>query len=307
MAPTVGSGDGAVRSSINGLTDAARTARDETGEVADAIRAAMDGLGRISASVPRHEARALESAMHDITGDMLRTIEHLEQEVTSTIEGQVAELESLLRPAGSADPAESPPTVDDAVDDDDAPPLPPLDDLEAIKGTCEWAEIVVERYPRLTVDEVLAIYHYTTVEGVERMNGHLRNPERTPEADRATIQEFIDDATSGLTKLPKRPGVTYRGTKLPAHILPLWQVDAVVQDRAFYSSSVEAGVAEGFRRGGNALITITGRTGVDVQALSYFGHESEILFRPGTELRVLSKAWNDGLMCWEFEVVEVTR
>ncbi|WP_129710995.1 ADP-ribosyltransferase domain-containing protein [Haloactinopolyspora alba] len=242
---------------------------------------------------------------------MQRTLDTLDDEITGAVDTHVAELETLLRtdrtggPAGGTAETAGP----SAPPEDEPPPLPPLDDIPALKGTTEWAEAVVERYPRLTVDEVLAIYHYTTVDGVDEMNGHLRHPENTPEAARAAIQQRIDAAVSGLKKLPKVPGVTFRGTYIPEDILPDWRAGARVSDAAFYSSSTDAAVAEDFRlsRDGNVFVTITGATGVDVQALSHFGDEAEILFQPGTEWRVITAEWDERRTCWDLDVVEVTR
>ncbi len=289
---------GAIRSGIDGLAHTAATVRSEVDDIAESLRGAMDQIAQIAtADMPRREAPALESALHDITGDMLRTVDDLQHNVATAIDTQSAELETLLRPDNLT-------TAGPATNHDDPPPLPPLDDLDAIKGTPEWASAVVERYPRLTTDEVLAIYHYTTVQGVRETNRHLRHPERTPEADRAAIQKRIDDATSGLAKLPKVPGISFRGTDLPEHVLPNWRQDEVVIDPGFTSSSLEDLVAEDFRRGGNAFVTVIGHTGVNVQQLSHYGHEAEILFQPSTRFRVLEVTWDDEQSCWRFRAME---
>lgn len=288
----------AIRSGIDGLTHTAATAHSEIDDIAESLRAATDQIAHIAtADMPRREASALESALHDITGDMLRTVDDLQHNVATAIDTQSAELETLLRPDNLA-------AAGPATNHDDPPPLPPLDDLDAIKGTPEWASAVVERYPRLTTDEVLAIYHYTTVEGVREMNGHLRHPERTPEADRVAIQKRIDDAAAGLAKLPKVPGISFRGTDLPQWVLNQWAFGAKVHDPGFVSTSLDDAIAERFRDDGNALITITGHSGVNVQQLSHYGHEAEILFQPSTRFRVLDVTWDDEQSCWRFRAME---
>lgn len=299
MTASTGGRDRAIRSSADGLHTLATSAPGEIDDVDATLRAAMAEIITISTSaLPRGTANSLETALNDVTSDMLGTLDDLKHEVVDAIETHSDELEELLRP--DADTSGTRPDQDEQ-----PPPLPPLGDITHPKGSHEWAAEVVRRYPRLTVDEVLAIHYYTTVQGVEKMNGHLRDPDSTPEADREAIEKRIAAAASGLAKLPKYDGIAFRGTNLPDHVLPNWRRGARVSDPAFVSSSVDDAVAENFRRGGNAFITITGRSGVDVQQLSYFGAEAEILFRPGTSFRVVNAVWDDGRRCWDFDVDEV--
>lgn len=300
MTASTGGRDRAIRSSADGLHTLATSAPGEIDDVDATLRAAMAEIITISTSaLPRGTANSLETALNDVTSDMLGTLDDLKHEVVDAIETHSDELEELLRP--DADTSGTRPDQDEQ-----PPPLPPLGDITRPRGSHEWAEEVVRRYPRLTVDEVLAIHYYTTVQGVEKMNGHLRDPDSTPEADREAIEKRIAAAASGLAKLPQVPGTTFRGTNLPDHVLRNWRQGEVVSDPAFTSTSVDDGVAEGFRKGGNAFVTIAGRTGVDVSQLSYFGLESEILFLPGTRFRVLSAEWDDDRMCWRFRIVEAT-
>ncbi|MPZ63950.1 MAG: hypothetical protein GEU93_22390, partial [Propionibacteriales bacterium] len=194
--------------------------------------------------------------------------------------------------------------VDPAVN---PPPLPDFGDIPFQRGTDEWAEAVSERYPTLTKDDVLGIHDYTTEGGYSAMNNYLRNPDSVSPAAREAIEARIERASAGLSKLPRYQGETFRGTNLPDDVLARWQPGETVSDAAFTSSSTTAPVAERFARGKNAFIRIVGRNGRDVQQLSHYGDEAEVLFDRATQFRVLRRAWNDDLGRWEFTVMEVAQ
>jgi ADP-ribosyltransferase exoenzyme len=168
----------------------------------------------------------------------------------------------------------------------------------------EWANAVSTRHGEggLTTDEVLDIHWYTTNEGYNAMNGLSRSPQNYSVEEAAAIQARIDSATSGLNKLPTYDGTTYRGTNFPDNVLAEWVPGNTVHDRAFWSTSTSADVAEGFRGSGNAFVTIVdGRSGVDVQQLSFYGREAEFLFGRAAPFEVVSRNWNPAGF-WEFTV-----
>jgi hypothetical protein len=168
--------------------------------------------------------------------------------------------------------------------------LPDISDLPHPKNGADvddWAEAVAGRHPTLTPDEVRNIYRYTTDAGYQEMNTYLRSPSSFSPGDAARIQDEVDAAVSGMSKLPAHDGVTFRGTTMPQHVLDQWkEVGNEVSDRAFWSTSTDYDVAQGFRNGGNAFVTVEGRSGVDVQPLSHYGLEAEILMPPGTRFEV---------------------
>lgn len=159
-----------------------------------------------------------------------------------------------------------------------------------------WAAAVARTHPTLTQDEVLGIYRYTTQQGYDDMNSLLRGTRTFGPDEAARIQTDIDNAVSGMNKLPQAPGTTLRGTHLPDDVVQGYVVGNEVADPAFWSTTTTPSVAEDFRvhsvkpevrpEGGNAYITISGRSGVDVQQLSYYGAEAEILMPPGTRFVV---------------------
>lgn len=159
-----------------------------------------------------------------------------------------------------------------------------------------WATAVARTHPTLTQDEVLGIYRYTTQQGYDDMNSFLRGTRTFSPEEAARIQTDVDNAVSGLDKLPRAPGVTLRGTHLPDGVVDGYVVGNRVADPAFWSTTTTPSVAEDFRmhsvdltvrpQGGNAYMTISGRSGVDVQQLSHYGAETEILMAPGTPFLV---------------------
>ncbi|MFI2753888.1 ADP-ribosyltransferase [Cellulomonas sp. P22] len=185
-----------------------------------------------------------------------------------------------------------------------APPartaLPDISDLHHPRDGGDldaWADAVAGRHPDLTPDEVKAIYRYTTEPGYEEMNGFLRGTSTFSPQGAARIQRDIDDAVAGLGKLPQSSERVFRGAKFPPQVLDEWQPGEIVSDSAFWSTSTSRAVAEEFRvrNGGNVFITLQrGVRGVDVQQLSHFDGESEILLLPGTRLRVLDRVMDPG-------------
>ncbi|TDD71904.1 hypothetical protein E1262_04025 [Jiangella aurantiaca] len=181
------------------------------------------------------------------------------------------------------------------------------DDLGALLRPVPAAADATPHGPRrgLTPSQRRALHHYTTIEGVEEMNAYLRRPAEVPARRRPVLRRLIDDAVAGLAALPRFTGVAYRGTSLPAAQLPRWRPGVVVADRGFVSASASVSVAEAFRGGGNAFITVVGRSCADIRALSSFAHEAEVLYPPGTRFRVIGRSWDDRHECWSFLIEEV--
>ena len=256
-----------VRSAARGLAELSGLAHDGAGALAAAVRSRVARLAHTAAP-------ALSPSQHHA---LRATALAMDQPLATAAE-------TLILALGSA-----------------------ADDLEVLLRPAPGGGRVPHRVPAapLTPSQRHALYVYTTVDGVEQLNRHLRHPAGTPEERRAEVQRLVDDAVAGLAALPRFDGVSYRGTTLPAADLPRWRPGVVVADRGFASSSASAPVAEAFRRGGNAFITIAGRSGADIRSLSYFSHEAEVLFAPGTRFRVVGRSWDHRRQCWSFQIEEV--
>lgn len=93
------------------------------------------------------------------------------------------------------------------------------------------------------------------------------------------------------------PGTSYRGADLSDELLARYEPGRVVTERGFTSTSRDVTVAQG-DFGGNALFTVTGRSGRAVAPVSQFPGESEILYDRGTAFRVTGRTWDGGLRKW---------
>lgn len=173
------------------------------------------------------------------------------------------------------------------IDLSDAPPPPQgLDRLPDDPEVLKWVDDMHEKYPELSKDEIHGIWDYTTNTGYDDMNGALRSSGETP----PDVQARIDNAVSGLDKLPKHEGVTYRGTNLPDHVVQEIERTGTYHDPAFSSSSSNPAVANSFVHGGDnpTVMTIHGHSSTDVHPFSAAQRESEYLFKPGVKFDVVT-------------------
>lgn len=145
----------------------------------------------------------------------------------------------------------------------------------------------------LTNEDRAALHDYTTNDGYTTMNPFLRNPDGYSDADKAAIQARADRVSTGLAKLPPRPGTTYRGVNFSSDIAKNYQEGTVVTERAFTSTSTDASVATG-AFDGNTLMTVTGHSGRDIAPFSEFP-ESEILYDKGTQFQVIRNAFDPAI------------
>lgn len=105
------------------------------------------------------------------------------------------------------------------------------------------------------------------------------------------MQVRVDAITSALDKLPPYQGVVYRGVDLPPQVLADYQPGQVVSDSAFTSTS--ATQSQGFK--GPVELEIFSYTGRDIRMYAdpKYAHQDEVLFPPGTELRVESRFYDE--------------
>jgi SPP1 gp7 family putative phage head morphogenesis protein len=136
--------------------------------------------------------------------------------------------------------------------------------------------------PELTGEEAAAIRGYTG-STYQRLNRALRSGEYASDAN---LQAYVDAAQHGMSKMPKYAGLSSRGMSIrPERLeatMATYRPGAVVEESAFISSSTGDQAAFG----GNVFMKIQGKTGVDVSSFSYYGNEREVLFMPGTRLRI---------------------
>lgn len=151
----------------------------------------------------------------------------------------------------------------------------------------------------LTDDEYLAIRGYTS-NLYSDINPALRR------GDAGEWGSLVKNAESGMDKMAKNgfahEGAAKRGANFTdEQIAQLFPEGGTFKDQAFVSSSSKT--TQAFP--GNTSIEITSKTGIKVQSLSEFAHESEVLFPPGKEFQVVSKQFDPQANRWNIVLQEI--
>lgn len=138
---------------------------------------------------------------------------------------------------------------------------------------------LARRAPRrgMVDQELVATYSYTST-GYVPLNRGLRSGDPNKIA---SVAAFRDTLNGALDKLPDRPGMTRRGTDLPADVLARYQPGQVVTELGFTSTG------KPFK--GDVRFEIHGRHGKLVQPYSAHPSEEEVLFRSGTKFGVVRR------------------
>ena len=138
-------------------------------------------------------------------------------------------------------------------------------------------EVLDKKICNLTPEEFLAINDYSG-EYYQCMNAYLRqNKVKSPE-----IEGYIQKLNSALDKLPNYEGIVIRGADLSPELAKIHSVGAVVTYNAFTSTSTED------LAWGNDRFIILSKTGKPIMSFSSHNNENEILFKSGTQFKILS-------------------
>lgn len=139
--------------------------------------------------------------------------------------------------------------------------------------------VLLKNPPRhgMVDQDLVSLYSYTRV-GYEPLNVGLRSGDPNKIAAVAAFRDTLDGA---LDKLPDRPGMTRRGTSLPADVLARYQPGQVVTELGFTSTG------KPFK--GDVRFEIHGKHGKLVQQYSAHPSEEEVLFRSGTKFVVVKR------------------
>lgn len=188
----------------------------------------------------------------------------------------------------------------------------------------EWAQRISDEYPAVTKGGVEGVYDYTT-ENYHGMNPYLRDIEELnntqkdilnvdsindlTDSQRAAWEERIKQTDEGLSQLPPYRAdpadafsTTWRGMHASDALLDQFVEGGTFSDPAYLSTSTNESVAKQFALDAEphetpTLLKIEGFDGVDVQQLSQYMREAEILFPRGTTFEVVSKIMgDDGVM-----------
>jgi hypothetical protein len=144
----------------------------------------------------------------------------------------------------------------------------------------------------LTKDEYMSLHVYTT-NLYKPMNDGLRN---FSPSDKEKWSKVTESADTALEKLGKNPNLKYEGYVVRGDDFTNDQIDnlfplgGIHQDLGFKSSTHN--ISKPFY--GNTTIAIKSKSGVKVEDISVKADEEEVLFRPGTKFKVLSKTQSNG-------------
>ncbi len=154
--------------------------------------------------------------------------------------------------------------------------------------------------------ELIAIGEYTAKGGsgfpdYKSINTFLRTEGKETEMGRSKfdfsspnnsngklLTRHIGHMQNGLSKLPDFQGTVYRGARLNQEQIAQYKVGMIITEPAFSSASRSEQVAEGY---GGAQFQIESKHGKSIEGMSSFKTEQEVLFKAGTQFRVVA---NDG-------------
>lgn len=132
--------------------------------------------------------------------------------------------------------------------------------------------------------ETLAIYMYT-LDFYDRINEYLRKDRQQP---RDFFDKYTEVCNSGLDKMKSFEGTVYRGADLKRDDLKNYK-EALKNgtphiEKAYTSTSKNKSGA--FNR--NTFYEIKSKTGKFIEPLSEYEHEAEVLFKEGTQFKIIS-------------------
>lgn len=172
---------------------------------------------------------------------------------------------------------------------------------EAFKKNAEIDYHLNPETSNLTFDEYLSVHVYTT-NLYKPINKGLRGFD--PEAlDKWA--KVSSDTDKALEKMASNSNLRYEGTVIrgdqfdDAQIEKLFPVNGIHTDSAFKSSSKN--LDKPFS--GNTELKIKSKTGINIEDVSVLPSEEEVLFRPNTKFKVISKTKVNGLYKIELEEI----
>lgn len=127
----------------------------------------------------------------------------------------------------------------------------------------------------LTPEEAVGVIAYT--------GSHYRGVNDQLRKGQMTVPQYklMKSINAGLDKMPPYQGTTYRKASLSPEQFALYKPGMVVEERGFTSTSKNKNVWSGSHQ-----YTVHGKSGRDVQKISNYHNEAEVLFKSGTRFYV---------------------
>lgn len=178
-------------------------------------------------------------------------------------------------------------------------------ELEAIKNLKPKSKEVIQP------EELAALRAYSGFD-YENVNKTLRGNTdygfTMGDSKEAIAQRKIEDAyvaTAALNKLPAFKGTVYRGTKFKEADLykatRAYKVGQTVTEQAFTSSSQSSD--NKYWSGANVRYVINSKSGRNIESVSKFPDEKEVLFAPQTEFKIIKSSNEDGVLTFYLDEV----
>ncbi|WP_051919229.1 phage head morphogenesis protein [Basilea psittacipulmonis] len=144
----------------------------------------------------------------------------------------------------------------------------------------------------LTHEEAFAISAYTG-QFAKVLNESLRKGEFN-----VYTKHFVKHLNSGLDKAPIYNKVTYRTVKLTQEEINRYKIGSIIEEKQFISTS-KLNENVGFH--GNVRYEIRGKDGREIENLSQYPHEQEVLFKTNRRFLV-----NDVKVRGKLRIIEMT-
>lgn len=157
----------------------------------------------------------------------------------------------------------------------------------ALREANSVADIGHVRELDLSEAELVAINAYTGTY-YRTLNGALRSGDAI---SAARVEPFRSMLNAALDKMPVYEGLTKRGAYLDATAMSGLEVGKVLKEQAFLSTSYGDGAFDG-----NVRYVIYSKNGKNIERLSSFSSEQEVLFKAGTEFEIIDVIEDDGVL-----------
>lgn len=166
----------------------------------------------------------------------------------------------------------------------------------------DWKKVVESGWSELGAS---IVYDYTA-SSFGPINRALWNSKKKVDAipipEEVALQiEVLNDALA--TAVPYTAGPVRRRSTLPKEVLDEHQVGEIVTYDAFTSTSKDPAWPE--NQSSHVFVIYPGKKAANVQSVSTFPHEQEVLFQAGTRFKVLSRTPRGTTETFEFVMAEV--
>ncbi len=154
----------------------------------------------------------------------------------------------------------------------------------------ELADSIYDRFkgmPKPPEDEEYASVVLYSNSAFRNLNKRLRGQELEKDGLQDKELDVISNGIdSALKQMPKYNKPVYRGANIDQSVIDLYKVGETIQEKAYVSTSKDKKAAFS----GTARFVITPKSGVDIEGISSFKNEKEVLIPKGANFKVTKKS-----------------